>query len=98
MKKKIKVSVQVEQEIDIEFPYYYVHYLDTCTIYGKIDEVFTYTIDISDNYSQFELSKEYTVLESLQSYLSPEHKSSKEIWDEALSYFNEFYKHNFKSK
>lgn len=95
MKKKIKVRVEVEQEIDIEFPYYYVHYLDSCSIYGKIDEVFTYTIDITDNYSEFELAKEYTDLESLQSYLSPEHKSSKETWDDALADFNEFFKHNF---
>ena len=96
MKKKIKVNVHDEQEIDIEFPYYYVHYLDSCTIYGKIEEDFAYTIDITDNYSEFELSKEYTDLESLQSYLGHEHKSSKETWDSVLACFNEFFKHNFK--
>jgi hypothetical protein len=98
MKKKIKVNVQVEQEIEIEFPYYYVHHLDSCSIYGKIEEVFTYTIEIRQNYCEFKLEKEYTNLESLQSYLSPEYKSSKETWDDVLVDFNEFYYHNFKTQ
>ena len=95
MKKKIKVRVEIEQEIDIEFPYYYVHYLDSCTSYGKIEEDITRTIDIRDDYSQFELECEKTCLESLQSYLSPEHKSSVEQWNTAMYEFSEFYRDNF---
>ena len=95
MKVKIKVRVETEQEIEIEFPYYYVHYLDNCTIYGKIEEDFTYTIDVNENYSQYELEKEYTDLEALQSYLEPEHKSSAEQWSDAFNQFSEFYRNNF---
>lgn len=83
MKLKIKRQIEKEEEVDIEFPYYYKHDLmldemDT-VIYGKIEENKTTSIHITHNWNgrnSFELEIEEEPASYFSSYMTDKYKSN----------------------
>lgn len=41
---KLRVKKEIIEDVDIELPFYYVHYVDDGVIYGKVEECCSFTV------------------------------------------------------
>ena len=93
MKTKILRTHRIEEEIDIEFPYYFEHDLSdeyNSIIYGKMTQGFCYTIHEKAGYDEqtYEFTKSVRGMDG--SYITEEHKSSEDEYEDALGRMNEY--------
>jgi hypothetical protein len=79
---KLKVQKQVTEEVEVELPFYYVHYLDRSTIYGRVGEDHCLTVHENDSDFGFEIEKEWVHPNTYTCYLK--HLSDKDTFDSAL--------------
>lgn len=95
MKINVKEYTWVEKEVDIIFPYYYVHNLDSdigeTNIYGMIDGENTVAIDESILFNgkvEYQISKASWSKDA--SYLQEKYKSSETEFNEAKARLEKF--------
>lgn len=81
---KIKATKRIEEEIDIETPYYFSNF-DHCEIYGVIKESGVFMIQLSSHGDDY--STEITISPNPNAYAcytKPEYKSCAEEFQKAL--------------
>ncbi len=81
---KIKVTKRVEEEIEIETPYYFSNF-DHCEVYGVINEAGVFMIQLSSHGDDY--STEITISKNPNAYAcytKSEYKSSAEEFQKAL--------------
>lgn len=96
---EIEKTIKVVESIEVIFPYYFVQYLDYCTIYGRLSETHVTTITISDDDSKFEIEHDSfdTIKTSgYSSYLKQEYKSSAYVYRSAEEELLSFIKNQMK--
>lgn len=78
----LKFEKKVVEEVEVELPFYFIHDLDTCIVYGRVDE--TGCIQVTKNKNGFEVECEKTTPNHWTCYLKPGYSSNKGEFNEAL--------------
>lgn len=93
MKLTLRENRVFEQEVDVQFPYYYKHEFDNSTIYGKVTENTVFTIDEyqqgydDDHENKYEVEIDEDVVNTLSSYYKKEYQSNEKEFNDARTRF-----------
>jgi hypothetical protein len=79
---KLKVQKQGTEEVEVELPFYYAHYLDHSTSYGRVSEDRYLTVHENDEDLGFEIEERIEHPNMSTCYLK--HLSDKDTFDSAL--------------
>lgn len=79
---KLKVQKRVTEEVEVELPFYYVHYLDNSTIYGRVSTDRCLTVHEKDSGRCFEIEEEHEHPNRSSCYL--EYRCGRDTFDLAL--------------
>lgn len=71
------------EEVEVELPFYYTHYLDRSTVYGRVNELGC--VNVERNEDGFVIECEHDKPSRWSCYLKPGHKGNKGKFDKVLA-------------
>lgn len=79
---KLQKVIKSVEEIEIDLPFYFQHYLGSCSIYGRVEE--TRQIMITESNTGYEIEILYNNPDDYTGYLEPEYKSNREEFNKVI--------------